>query len=215
MRLPSAVDGVKRLSQQIALPLQLNNPEDSARIVVGNANAHVIEALREASSWPFLSAVLTGPARSGKSLLGRWASEQAIDVIDDADSADETELFHRWNAAQESGTPLLLIANVQPWVIALPDLRSRLGGSLQLEMGEPDDPMAEQLLHAFAEQSGLSLAAGATDYLVPRATRSFSGLEHLVKQINRISLERQAPATMSVWRAALEATQGPEQQRLI
>ncbi len=203
------------MSRQIALPLQLSNPEDSARIVVGNANAHVIEALRDAKSWPFHSAVLTGPARSGKSLLGRWASEQGIDVIDDADSTDETELFHRWNAAQESGTPLLLIANDQPWVMALPDLRSRLGGSLQLEMGEPDDSMAEQLLHAFAEQSGLSLAAGATDYLVPRGPRSFAGLEQLVKQIDRISLERRAPATMSVWRAALEATQGPEQQRLI
>ncbi len=203
------------MSQQIALPLQLRSSDNSARIVVGNANAHVIEALRDVASWPFHSAVLTGPARSGKSLLGRWASEQGVDVIDDADSTDETDLFHRWNAAQESGTPLLLIANAQPWAIELPDLQSRLGGSLQLEMGEPDDAMAEQLLHAFAEQSGLTLAAGATDYLVPRAPRSFAGLEQLVKQIDRISLERQAPATMSVWRAALEATQGPEQQRLI
>ena len=37
----------------------------------------------------------------------------------------------------------------------------------------------------------------------------------LVASIDRISLERQSPATMSVWRAALEALHGPEQQKLL
>lgn len=203
---------------QIALPLE---PAASgpSRIVIGNANAHVIEALREPERWPFHAAVLTGPPRSGKSLLGRWASAQGIEVIDDADARDEDALFHRWNASQEGGSragePLLLITNAQPWDVRLPDLRSRLGGSLQLKMGEPDDAMAAELILALAEERGLTLAEGATDYLVPRAARSFADLEHLVRTIDRISLERAAPATMSVWRAALEALQGPEQASLL
>ncbi|GMN04024.1 ATPase [Erythrobacter sp. MTPC3] len=206
-------------TRQIALPLVTRAAGEAQRIVVGNANAHVIDALRDPAGWPFNSAVLTGPARSGKTLIGRWAAAQGIDVIDGADRQDETRLFHRWNASQQGGSkagePLLMIADEQPWEIALPDLASRLGGSLQLEIGEPDDEMAAQLIEGFAEQRALSLADGAAEYLVPRTERSFADLEALVAMIDRISLERQSAATMSVWRAALEALQGPEQQKLL
>lgn len=204
---------------QIALPLEPVQSGEASRIVIGNANATVIEALREPERWPFHTAIVTGPPRSGKSLLGRWAGAQGIEVIDDADRCEEDALFHRWNASQKgglrAGEPLLLISGAQPWNIALPDLRSRLGGSLQLELGEPDDAMAAQLIEALAAQRGLSLADGAAEYLVPRCARSFADLELLVRTIDRISLERATPATMSVWRAALEALQGPEQARLL
>lgn len=204
---------------QIALPLVPREGMEAQRVVVGNANAHVIEALSDPARWPFHTAVLTGPPRSGKSLIGKWAAGQGITVIDGADAMDETELFHRWNASQQGGSkagePLLLIADAQPWEITLPDLKSRLGGSLQLEIGEPDDEMAAELILAHAEARSLSLADGATEYLVPRTERSFAALEKLVASIDRISLERQVPATMSVWRAALEALQGPEQQKLL
>lgn len=215
---------------QIALPLAGRAPAGAQRIVVGNANAQVIEALQAPTRWPFHVAVLTGPPRSGKSLLGRWAQSlhgAAVEVIDDAEALDETALFHRWNAVQQGGTragdqgggALLLIANADPehggWRITLPDLASRIGGSLQLEIRAPDDAMAGDLILAHAEHRGLSLPDGAADYLVPRTERSFAAIEALVAAIDRISLERQTPATMSVWRAALEALHGPEQQRLL
>jgi chromosomal replication initiation ATPase DnaA len=211
---------------QIALPLSARNAAGAQRIVVGNANAAVIEALQDPARWPFHVAVLTGPPRSGKSLLARWAQGLAgaerlpkpLDVIDDAERVDETELFHRWNAVQQGGSreggALLIVANDGGWKIALPDLASRIGGSLQLAIGAPDDAMAAELILAHAEQRGLTLPEGAVDYLVPRTTRSFAAIEALVATIDRISLERQSPATMSVWRAALEALHGPEQQRL-
>ncbi|WP_234027129.1 DnaA ATPase domain-containing protein [Erythrobacter sp. KY5] len=186
---------------------------------MGNANAPVIEALQNPANWPFHTAGLTGPPRSGKSLIGSWAAGQGIEVVDGADALDEAEVFHRWNAVQEGGSKagkkLLLIADRTPWEIALPDLRSRLGGSLQLAIGEPDDAMAAQLIHAHAEARSLTLAEGAADYLVPRTRRSFADIEALVGAIDRISLERAAPATMSVWRAALEALHGPDQQKLL
>ncbi len=208
---------------QIALPLSARG--GAQRIVVGNANAAAIEALQQPGQWPFHVAVLTGPPRSGKSLLARWAQGlhgESLDVIDDAQAMDETALFHRWNAVQQGGTreggALLLIATATDeggWRIALPDLASRIGGSLQLEIGAPDDAMAGDLILAQAEARGLSLPESAADYLVPRTTRSFAAIEALVAAIDRISLERQTPATMSVWRAALEALHGPEQQRLL
>ena len=218
---------------QIALPLAGRGPVGAQRIVIGGANAHVAEALQAPERWPFRIAVLTGPPRSGKSLLARWAQglaqgggerrlPQPFDVIDDAETVDETDLFHRWNAVQQGGSreggALLLVANVDEenggWRIALPDLASRISGSLQLAIGAPDDAMTGDLIHALAEQRGLTLPDGAAEYLVPRTTRSFAAIEALVAAIDRISLERQAPATMSVWRAALDALHGPEQQRL-
>ncbi|MCX9146302.1 HdaA/DnaA family protein [Erythrobacter sp. WG] len=214
-----------REPSQIALPLAAHRPAGAQRIVVGAANAAVIEALRTPERWPFHVAVLTGPPRSGKSLLGRWAAglNDALEVIDDAETLEETALFHRWNAVQQGGTreggALLLIANAEEetggWRIALPDLASRIGGSLQMRIGAPDDAMAGDMILAHAEARGLSLPEGAADYLAARTTRSFAAIEALVAAIDRISLERQQPATMSVWRAALEALHGPEQQRLL
>lgn len=200
---------------QIVLPL---SPASSGppRIVVGNANARVAEALAQPESWPFRTAVLLGPPRSGKSLLARWFVESGKgEAIDDAHALDETELFHRWNRAQEQGTALLVVGGEPPWQIALPDLRSRLGAALQLEIGAPDEAMAADLLHAFAEQRGLPLGAEAADYLVPRAGRSWADLDKLVAAIDRLSLERKVPATHSIWRAALEAVHGPEEPRLL
>lgn len=206
---------------QIALPLRGGPGAGPARIVVGNANAPVFDALAAPLNWPFRTAILSGPPRSGKSLIARWFAEQGGAVVDDADRMDETELFHRWNRAQESGTPLLLTtgllggAGSEGWRIALPDLRSRLGAALHLEIGRPDDEMTAALILAHAQQRGLVLGEGATTYLVPRAERSFAGIEKLVAAIDRISLERKQPATLSIWRDALEAVVGAEQPRLL
>lgn len=201
---------------QIALPFAHRLDTDPERIVVGNANAAVVEALREPSAWPFRTAILAGPPRSGKSLLGKWFAAQGTgEAIDSADALDETELFHRWNRAQEDGRPLLMIVDGGQWNIALPDLRSRMGAALHLEIGAPDDAMLADLIENLAARRGLALGEGALTYLVPRAERSFTEVERLVETIDRLSLERKVPATLSVWRDALEALQGPEQARLL
>ncbi len=200
---------------QIALPLDVRGGSPAARIVVGASNAAAVEALAAPERWPFHTAVLVGPVRSGKSLLGGWfAAQGSGTVLDDADRLPETDTFHAWNRTQETGTPLLLTAR-QGWQVALPDLASRLGGSLQLAIQPPDDEMVADLLAAHAEQRRIALGEGAAGYLVPRIERSHAAIEAVVDAIDRISLERQAPATMSVWRDALDAVQGPEQGRLL
>ncbi|MGN6498453.1 MAG: ATPase [Tsuneonella sp.] len=205
---------------QIALPLSVRRAADPVRVVVGNANRAAVDALADPSAWPFGTAILAGPPRSGKSLLARWFEGQGGsahwgEAIDGADTFGETELFHRWNRAQESGHPLLLVTGRDPWEIALPDLRSRLGAALHLTIGVPDDEMCAALIESHAEQRGLALGEGALTYLGPRVERSFEGIEALVAAIDRLSLERKVPATLSIWRDALEAVQGAEQPRLL
>jgi hypothetical protein len=209
-------------ASQIALPLHFGAGGEGgpARIVLGGANRHVAEALGAPENWPFRTAVLTGPARSGKSLFARWfESTGKGEAVDGADKLDETALFHRWNRAQESGAPLLLVSDATNvsggWEIELADLKSRLGAALQLEIGVPDDELVPALIESHAEQRGLALGEGALAYLAPRTERSWAGIEKLVGAIDRLSLERKAPATMSLWRDALDAVQGAEQPRLL
>ncbi|MFM5924978.1 MAG: ATPase [Novosphingobium sp.] len=200
---------------QIVLPLPVGSG-DPSRIVIGNANRTVIEALAAAQTWPFRTAILGGPPRSGKSLFARWFAETGGgDAIDDADRIDETDLFHRWNRAQESGTPLLLAVGEGEWQIALPDLRSRLGAALHVEIGTPDEDMLAELVTLHAEQRGLALGPEAVAYLVPRMERSHIGAERLVGVIDRISLERKAAPTQGIWRDALEEVLGPSEPRLL
>lgn len=201
--------------RQIPLPLAAQS-SGPARIVIGAANEHVVEALAEPETWPYRTAVMTGPARAGKTLLARWFAESGKGaILDDAHLMAEDDLFHRWNRAQEEKTALLIVAGSPPWNIALPDLRSRLGAALQLEIRQPDDEMARDLLLSMAEEKGLPLSPEAANYLVPRAPRSQADLARLVEMIDLLSLERKAPATQSIWRAALEAVYGPDEPRLI
>lgn len=201
---------------QIALPLAAGPGARPERIVVGAANAAVVEALGQPQTWPFRTAVLSGPARSGKSLLARWFAGKGLgEAIDDAPALDETDLFHRWNRAQESGTPLLLVAGPGEWTIALPDLASRIGAALHLEIGAPDDAMLADLIASHAEARGLALGPDAAAYLVPRCERSHLGVERVVATIDRLSLERKQAPTLAIWRDALEEIAGASQPRLL
>jgi hypothetical protein len=203
---------------QMALPLHADG--GARRIVVGAGNQAVVEALAHPETWPFRTAVLAGPPRAGKSLLGRWFAESGLgETIDNADRADETALFHRWNRAQEQGTALLLTVTEagegQGWRIALPDLASRLGAALHLAITPPDDAMLAELIAAHAEARGLAIAPEGAAWLATRCERSHLGAERLVATIDRLSLERKAAPGPAIWRDALEELAGPEQPSLL
>ncbi len=201
---------------QIALPLVTARGAET--VVLGRSLAPVIEALQAAGNWPFRTAILAGPQRSGKSLLARWFAESgAGEAIDDADALPEHDLFHRWNRAQADGRPLLLVCNRAPgaWVIALPDLASRLGSALLIEIGAPDDELAAGLISEHASRRGLNLSDQVLAYLLPRIERSHAGIELLIETIDRLSLERKAPVTISLVRDALAERSGEFQPRLL
>lgn len=190
---------------QIPLPFE-DCSEGARRIVIGNGNEAAIEGLQHADTWPFRTAILSGPPRSGKSALAQWFAQSGKGrVVDDAHTQPEAQVFHAWNAAQECGAPLLLVVSDAPWTIDLPDLRSRVGAALWLELSLPDDEMMGALLEEFAARRGLVLAEGVTKFLVPRMMRSYAAIARLIDRIDHLSLARKAPVGLNLCREALES----------
>lgn len=208
------------MASQIALPLMQTG--DTGVIVGGPSLQGVFAALMASETWPYRTAVLSGPPRSGKSLLARWfAASGQGDAIDDADRVDETALFHDWNRAQAAGRALLLVAR-EPvatgganagWHIALPDLASRLGAALPLVIAPPDDDLLAALIGEHARRRALAVPDAVRDWLVPRIERSHAAAEQVVAALDRLSLERKAPVTLGLARDVITA--GHWQPRLL
>lgn len=186
---------------QIALPLDWQGQGET--IVTSPALAPLIAALGASATWPYRTAVLTGPPRSGKSLFARWfAASGAGQALDQADRLDETHVFHRWNRAQAEGHALLLVG-APGWRVTLPDLASRLGAALALAMPAPDDDLLRALIAEHARRRALPLADTVLDWLVPRIERSHAACEAIVATLDQRSLERKAPVTLALAREVL------------
>lgn len=177
---------------QIALPLDWSaGGVNDGPLIVGASNADAVRYLQHVATWPVRTAVLTGPARSGRSLMGRlFARETGGRVIDGHASVNEEAMFHAWNAAQASGTPLLIIADAPPetWGTQLPDLVSRLRAVPVLRIGEPDDCLARDLIEALFAQRGVAIAADVPPYIVPRMERSYAMIHRVVAALDAASL---------------------------
>ena len=123
-----------------------------------------------------MATLVTGPRKSGRSLLGRiFVRKTGGRLFDNAEEHDEEALFHAWNDAQARRRPLLIVADAPPprWKIALPDLRSRLAATPHVEIGPPDDALIGQLIVKLLGDRGIAAPPELADYLVPRIERSY------------------------------------------
>ncbi|OYX95586.1 MAG: ATPase, partial [Novosphingobium sp. 35-62-5] len=62
---------------------------------------------------------------------------------------------------------------------------------------------------------GLVLGEQVLSYLLPRLERSYAEIELLIETLDRLSLERKAPVTISLVRDALSERTGEFQPRLL
>ena len=191
---------------QITLPLDwpaANKPED---FIVSPANALAVRHLDHLSLWPVRATLLTGPRKSGRTMLGRiFAQRYGGRLIDDADRVDEEELFHAWNRAQNEGQPLLIVADVPPpgWQVALPDLRSRLAATPQVAIGDPDDALAAALIERMLGVRGIVLGRDAIDWLLARIERSYVSILRVVDLIDAAAWQGRRRITLPVVREVL------------
>ncbi len=192
---------------QIALPFAWPVADKEEDFLLSDANRLVFEHLTRWALWPVMATLITGPRKSGRSLLGRiFVRKTGGRLFDDAESHDEEELFHAWNDAQARRKPLLIIADAAPpaWAIKLPDLRSRLAATPQVEIGPPDDLLLGQLIVKLLGDRGIAAPAELPDYLVPRIERSYVSAIMIVDILDRVMLSHHRRMTVPLAKKALD-----------
>jgi chromosomal replication initiation ATPase DnaA len=197
---------MKREADQIALPLDWPQTEGESRFIVSAANRSAFDHFRNWSLWPVKTTVLTGPRRSGRTLLARSFAERVHGrVIDQADNRDEEEIFHAWNDAQDSGLPLVLVADDAPpvWSPKLPDLRTRLAITPVTTINQPDDALFEALIQLLFADRGLHVPRDALRFMTERLNREYWTAERAVEEVDRYAISERARVTLPTIRRAL------------
>lgn len=187
---------------QLPLPLAYRPASAAGDFVRAAANADAVAWLDGPAA---VRTLLVGPPGSGKTHLGRlFAARHGATLIDDADRADQEELFHAWNAAGESA-PLLLTARALPrqWV-TLPDLASRLAATPTLVIGPPDEALLAKLLVKQFADRGIRIDAPVVAFLTLRIDRSFAGVAATVAALDAAALAAGREVTIPLARAVLD-----------
>lgn len=188
---------------QMALPLGWPADERQEDFIVGESNARAVRHLEHWGTWPVMATLLTGPRKSGRSLLGRlFARKSGGRLVDDADRRPEEELFHAWNGAQESRRPLLLIADQPPpaWPVRLPDLKTRLSATPVMSLGDPDDELAAGLIEKLLLQRNLHAPPGLIAWLVPRTERTHVAILQAVDALDEAALAKRVRLSVKLAR---------------
>ena len=102
--------------------------------------------------------------------------------------------------------PLLIVADSAPpaWTIKLPDLRSRLAATPQVEIGPPDDALLGQLILKLLGDRGIAAPPELADYLVPRIERSYVSVIMIVDILDRVMLSHHRRMTVPLAKRALD-----------
>ncbi|MGK6323979.1 HdaA/DnaA family protein [Sphingomonas sp. DT-51] len=192
---------------QFALPLALPIDARDAEFLVTDSNAAAVRLLDRWATWPVRSAILAGPPRSGRTLLGHiFAAQSGGRVVDDADTLEEEALFHAWNRAQEERRPLLLVAAALPpvWAVQLPDLRTRLAASPAVTIGAPDDALVRALLERGFARRHLDARPDLIAWLVTRLERSHAAVIDAIERLDRAALAGRRRLSIPLARETLQ-----------
>jgi chromosomal replication initiation ATPase DnaA len=191
---------------QIALPLDWPVADSDDDFLVSRANQAAFDHFKRWSTWPVMATVLTGPRKSGRSLLGRIVTRKIGGrLFDNAETHDEESLFHAWNDAQERRRPLLMIADAPPpaWAVRLPDLRSRLAATPHVHIDEPDDDLLGDLVTKLLADRGVLIPPELGEFLIPRIERSYVTVQQVVDLLDRFALSHHRRITVPMARRAL------------
>lgn len=144
-------------------------------------------------------------------LLKEWGpetldglEEQQLICIDDIDTiAGSTEweeaVFHLYNKIRDSNEHILIISGNQApknLAIRLPDLRSRVGWGLVLQIHELSDEEKINTLSLHAMKRGFHLPVGVGHLLLTRCSRNMHDLHQLLNQLDDASLAAQRKITI-------------------
>lgn len=190
------------------LALDLGIPAGPTDTVLSPANTDAFGLVERWPHWPYPVYLVHGPVGSGKShLAGTFALETggrtvagadlarhdpltlAADpvAVDDAHEADETALFHLFNAARVSGQTMLLAART-PLAPSLADLASRLRQVPEMRLHAPDDALLAGVMRAEFTRRQLPPDPAVIAFFLPRMERTLHHAVDLVAMVDRAGL---------------------------
>ena len=175
--------------------------------LVGEANRAAFTHFTRWSMWPVMATLLTGPRKSGRSLLAQiFARKTGGRLLDHVEDRDEEEVFHAWNDAQARRRPLVMIGDAPPptWAIALPDLASRIAATPLVAIEEPDDALLAALIVKLLADRGIAAPPDLTEFLVPRIERSYVAVQYVIDTLDRDILANRKRMTLAAARHALQ-----------
>ena len=190
----------------MALPFDWPADPRDDEFLVTESNIRAVQQLERWSTWPVMSLVLTGPRKSGRSLLARiFAAKSGGQLLDDAERQSETTIFHAWNRAQEDRRPVVIVADAAPpeWAIKLPDLRSRLTASPTVRLGDPDEDLMRVLFERQFLHRHLDARPDLIEWLVKRIERTHVALLRTVDLLDQAALESRKRLSIPLARATL------------
>lgn len=207
--------------EQLSFDLPVREALGRDDFFVSPANAEAVAMIEGWQGWPSRKLLLVGPAGSGKTHLAHvWASlaEARIvtaqglvgaDIPDLAtgnvavedcdtiagDAATEEALFHLHNLALAEGRTVLFTATRVPkhWGLTLPDLASRMQGTLAITLREPDDTLLAAVLMKLMADRQLAPSPETVPYLTRRIDRSFEAARDVVERLDTLALATGRP----------------------
>lgn len=214
------------MAQQLTFDLPVKTAHGRADFFISPSNALAVKMLEDWPKWPRSKMALVGPTGSGKTHLTQiWAGEIGASVtaardlasadipalastpaaIEDirtiaTDAAAQEALFHLHNLMQETGTPLLLTADMAPnhWALTLPDLQSRMSGTAITTLPAPDDALLSAVLVKLFADRQINVPPKLVSYLTTRMERSTEAAGRLVTMLDKAALSEGRPINMKI-----------------
>lgn len=152
-------------------------------------------------------------------LLKEWGpeaiegvEEQDLICIDDIDSIAgnaqwEEALFHLYNRIKDNEHSQLIISgNLPPAAmpIKLPDLKSRLGWGLVMQVNELNDEDKITTLQHHAKKRGFIFPSSVGQFLLNRCSRNMNDLHQLLNHLDEASLAAQRKITIPFVKTTLQ-----------
>lgn len=128
-----------------------------------------------------------------------------IDMIDEANPAQQEQLFHLYNHIKSSFGIFIVAARTPAQsLMGLPDLTSRLNTINHVALKTPDTSHLELLLVKFAADRQLQIDPAVIRFLLLRAERSPQVLEGIMDKLDVLSLTDKRPVTIPLAKQVIE-----------
>jgi DnaA family protein len=170
----------------------------------GAGKTHLLRAAVHAAHEAEAQAVLCGPDAPPAAGVPPGALV-AVDDVDRLNDAAQAVLFSLLNRPAEEAALVLLAGSVAPAALGLrPDVRTRVGAGLALQLHLLSDDDKVQALRAHARERGFDLPTDAARYLLRHVRRDLPSLMRVLDAVDALSLQAQRPVTTALLREVLQ-----------